>query len=58
MEQFAGILDRTIVNLKENGNCGVLGDGLLYLRLQKKLPDIMLTQYQFMKGEDDHMWKH
>ena len=46
MEQFADILDITIINLKENGNCGELGDGSLYLRLQKKLPQIMLTQYQ------------
>ena len=46
LEQFADILDITIINLKENGNCGELGDGSLYLRLQKKLPQIMLTQYQ------------
>ena len=45
LEQFADILDITIINLKENGNCGKLGDSSLYLRLQKKLPEIMLTQY-------------
>ena len=45
-EQFADILDITIINLKENGNCGELGDGSLYLRVQKKLPETMLTQYQ------------
>ena len=32
--------------MKENGNREELGDGSLYLRLQKKLPEIMLTQYQ------------
>ena len=35
LEQFADILDITIINLKENANCGELGDGSLYLRLQK-----------------------
>ena len=46
LEQFADILDITIINLKENEICGELGDGSLYLRLQEKLPEIMLTQYQ------------
>ena len=27
LEQFTDILDETIINLKENGNCGELGDG-------------------------------
>ena len=27
LEQFADILDETIINLKENGNRGELGDG-------------------------------
>ena len=46
LEQFADILDITISNLKENENCGELRYGSLYLRLQKKLPEIILTQYQ------------
>ena len=46
LEQFADILGINIINLKENGNYWELGDGSLYLRLQKKLPEIMLTQYQ------------
>ena len=46
VEQLADILDITIINLKENGNCEELEDGSFYLRLQKKLPEIMLTQYQ------------
>ena len=46
LEQFAEILDITITNLKEKRNCEELGDGSLYLRLQKKFPEIMLTQYQ------------
>ena len=46
LEQFADILDVTIINFKENVNCEELRDGSLYLRLQKKLPEMMLTQYQ------------
>ena len=46
LEQFADIRDRTIINLKEIANCGELGDGSLYMTLQNKLPQIMLTQYQ------------
>ena len=46
MEQFADSLDITIINLKEGGKNNELGDGSLYLRLQKKLPQGMLTQYQ------------
>ena len=46
LEQFVDILDIAIINLKENGNCGELGDASFYLRLQKKLSQIMLTQYQ------------
>ena len=42
LEQFAGIVDITIINLKENGNCRELKDGSSCLRLQKKLPEIML----------------
>ena len=45
LEQFPDFLDLTIINLKENGNCGELGNDSLYLRLQKKLSEIMLTQY-------------
>ena len=46
MEQFADILDTTIINLEGDGNYGELGDGSLYLRLQKKFTEIMLTQCQ------------
>ena len=46
LEQFADILDTTIINLEGNGNYGELGDGSLYLRLQKKFTEIMLRQCQ------------
>ena len=61
LEEFADILNITIINLKEKGNCGVLGDDSLYLRLQNKLPEIMLTQYQrwiYGKNKDNHLRKH
>ena len=45
LEQFPDFLDITIINLKENGNFGELRDGSPYLRLQKKKPEIVLTQY-------------
>ena len=41
LEQFADILHITIINLKGNGS---LGDGSLYLRLQKKLPDDTISK--------------
>ena len=46
LEQFADILDITINNLKEKGNCRELENGSLYPGLQKTWPEIMLTQYQ------------
>ena len=45
LEQFADILDITTLTWKKM-ETGELGDGSLYLGLQKKLPEIMLTQYQ------------
>ena len=61
LEQLATILYITIINLKENGNFGELGDVSLYLGLQKKLPQIMLAQHQrciYIKIGGDHSWKH
>ena len=61
LEQLATILYITIINLKENGHFGELGDVSLYLGLQKKLPQIMLAQHQrciYIKIGGDHSWKH
>ena len=45
IEKFADLLDITIVNLKEANRSEELKDGLLYLKLQKKLPTSMLSSY-------------
>ncbi|XP_065895432.1 uncharacterized protein [Dysidea avara] len=45
IEKFADLLDVTIVNLKEANRFEELNDGLLYLKLQKKLPTTMLSGY-------------
>ena len=45
IEKFADLLDITIVNLKEANRFEELNDGLLYMKLQKKLPTSMLSSY-------------
>ena len=50
LDKFADILDVAVVNLKEAIRREELGDGSLYMMLQKKLPEMMLSQY--------HRWAH
>ena len=45
LEKFADLLDIAIVNLKEANRLEELKDGMLYMKLQKKLPASMLTHY-------------
>ena len=45
LEKYADLLDIAIVNLKEANRLEELKDGLLYMKLQQKLPASMLTQY-------------
>ena len=45
LERFADLLDITIINLKEAGDHQDLGDGSLYIQLQKKLPQSLLARY-------------
>ena len=45
LEKYADLLDIAFVNLKEAQRFEELGDGLLYIKLQEKLPTSMLTQY-------------
>ena len=45
IENFADLLDVAIVNLKEANRLEELQDGLLYMKLQKKLPATMLATY-------------
>ena len=45
LEKFADLLDIAIINLQEIGRNQDLGDGLLYAKLQQKLPETMLARY-------------
>ena len=45
IEKFADLLDVAIVNLKEANRLEELQDGLLYMKLQKKLSATMLATY-------------
>ena len=45
LERFADLLDITIINLKEAGDHQDLGDGSLYIQLQKKLSQSLLARY-------------
>ncbi|XP_045206181.2 uncharacterized protein LOC123558365 [Mercenaria mercenaria] len=45
IEKFGDLLDIVVINLIEAEKEEDLGDGALYLRLLKKLPETMLTRY-------------
>lgn len=45
IEKFADLLDVAVVNISESDGLDDLKNGSLYLRLQKKLPETMLTRY-------------
>ena len=45
LEQFADLLEIAIINLKEAGQHYELGAGCLYRKLQRKLPQSMLSRY-------------
>ena len=45
IEKFADLLDVAIVNLKEANRTAELQDGMLYMKLQQKLPASMLANY-------------
>ena len=45
LEQFADLLDIAIINLQEAGQHHELGNGSLYTKLQRKLPESMFAQY-------------
>ena len=45
LEDFADLLVIAVINLKETGRSAELGDGSLYLKLQKKMTESMLTRY-------------
>ena len=45
LERFADLLDITVINLKDAGEHRDLGDGCLYIQLQRKLPQSLLAKY-------------
>ena len=45
LEQFADLLDSAVISLHEAGKHAELGDGFLYITLQRKLPQSMLASY-------------
>ena len=45
IEQIADLLDIAMINLKEVGKEFELGDGSLYTKLRRKLPEAMLARY-------------
>lgn len=45
LEKFADMLDIAVVNLKDAERTDELGNGSLYVKLQKKIPETMLSTY-------------
>lgn len=45
IEEFADLLDIAMINLQEAGHHYELGDGSLYTKLQRKIPEAMLARY-------------
>ena len=46
IKEFADLLDIAMINLQEAGHHHELGDGSLYNKLQRKIPEAMLARYQ------------
>ena len=53
IEEFADLLDIAIINLQEAGHHNELGDGLLYKKLQRKIPEAMLARYHRWNFENN-----
>jgi len=56
IEKFADLLDVAVMNLKQTDHGEELGKGSLYLKLQRKMPEKMLTRFNrwlFETGEDE-----
>ena len=53
LEQFADLLDSAVISLHEAGKHTELGDGFLYITLQRKLPQSMLASYHRWVYEND-----
>ena len=55
VEEFSDLLDVTIVNLRESRQYHELGTGLLYVKLQRNLPEMMLANYHRWIFENNHL---
>ena len=55
LEQFSDLLDVAIINLRESRQNHELGTGSLYVKLQRKLPEMMLASYHRWIFENNHL---
>ena len=53
LDSFADLLDIAILNLQEAGQHHELGDGSLYTKLQRQLPESLLARYHRLVYEND-----
>ena len=53
VEKFADLLDVAVINLEDARRYEELGTGSLYVKLQRKLPETMLTNYHRWLYEND-----
>ena len=54
VEEFSDLLDVAIINLRESQQYHELGTGPLYMKLQRKLPEMMLANYHRWIFENNH----
>ena len=55
LEQFADLLHVAIINLRESCQYRELGTGSLYVKLQRKLREMMLANYHRWIFENNHL---
>ena len=53
VEKLADLLEVLVVTMKDSGRTAELGDGTLYMKIQKKLNEEMLTKYKRWSYEKD-----
>ena len=55
LEKFADMLERAVINLKENDRQSDLKDGTLYTIILEKIPEKLLAQYyRWIKENQEH----
>ena len=55
MEQFSDLLSVAIINLRESRQYHNLGTGSSYVKLQRRLPEMMLASYHRWIFENNHL---